>query len=150
MKFFKFLHDIIINICGCARQSRKAGFNIGFGLAQDKQKTIPMPAETTIKNTQKITATLKPVTDSVPPKPAKLDGPPRWEVVSGNATVSPADDGLSAELISSDDPGDTVFLVRADANLGEGVEELSDTITLHVEGESAKNLGLTFGAPVPK
>lgn len=147
MRLFRFLHDIIINICGCARPSRKTGFKIGFGLPTTKTKE-PMPAEVSITNEQKITATLTPVTDTG--KPAKLDGVPTWEVVSGNSTIEVAEDGRSATLISSDDPGDTQFLVKADANLGEGVEEISDVILLHVVGATAKNLGLTLGAPVPK
>lgn len=109
-----------------------------------------MPAETSITTAQKIKATLAPVTDSVPPKPAKVDGVPTWSIVSGDATVVPSDDGLSADLISADAPGDTVFLVSADAKIGEGFEEIQDTITLHVVGEQAKNLGLTLGQPEPK
>lgn len=107
-----------------------------------------MPAEVTITNTQKIKATLNIVTDSG--KPAKVDGKPTWSVVSGNATTVVAEDGLSADLVSADEPGDTQFLVEADANLGEGVETISDTVTLHVAGEQAKNLGLTLGTPEPK
>ena len=48
-------------------------------------------------------------------------------------------------LVSSDDPGETVVVVKADADVGEGVEELADTITLTVIGATAKNLGLSFG-----
>jgi len=107
-----------------------------------------MPAEVSITNEQKIKATLTPKTDAG--KPAKLDGVPTWEVVSGNSTVIVAADGLSADLVSSDDPGDTVFIIRADANLGAGVEEVSDTVRLTVVGATAKNLGLTLGTPEPK
>lgn len=102
----------------------------------------------TITNEQKVKVTLAPVTDTG--KPAKLDGIPTWEVVSGIATVVPAPDGMSADLVSADDPGDTQFMVRADADLGEGVEEISDIVTLNVVGATAKNLGLTVGQPEPK
>lgn len=107
-----------------------------------------MPVSVKITNEQKVRVTLSPVTDTG--KPAKLDGNPTWEVVSGNATVNAAEDGLSAELVSADDPGDTQFLVKADADLGEGVEEISDVVTLNVVGATAKNLGLTVGEPEPK
>jgi len=92
--------------------------------------------------------TLTPKTDSG--KPAKLDGVPVWSVISGTSTVVPAADGLSADLISSDEPGVTVFLVDADADLGEGVEDLQETIELTVAGENAKNLGITVGTPTNK
>lgn len=124
---------------------KRARFDVAFGLP--KTKKIIMQ-ETTITNEQKIPVTLKPVTDTG--KPAKLDGAPVWTVVSGEATVVPAADGLSADLISSDTPGDTVFLVDGDADLGSGVEDIQETITLHVSGANAKNLGISFGAPVPK
>lgn len=101
-----------------------------------------------ITNEQQVKVTLNPVTATG--KPAKLDGAPTWEVISGNATVTPADDGLSADLISADDPGDTDFLVKADADLGEGVVEISDVIRLSVAGAMAANLGLTAGDPTPK
>lgn len=107
-----------------------------------------MPLELKITNEQKIKVTLTPKTDTG--KPAVLDGVPTWEVVSGNSTVVAAADGLSADLVSADDPGDTQFLVKADADIGEGVEEISDIISLNVVGATAKNLGLTAGQPEPK
>lgn len=107
-----------------------------------------MPLELKITNEQKIKVTLTPKTDTG--KPAKLDGVPTWEVVSGISTVVVAADGLSADLVSADDPGDTQFLVKADADIGEGVEEISDIISLSVVGATAKNLGLTAGQPEPK
>ncbi len=76
-----------------------------------------------------------------------LDGPPRWSVQSGEGTVVAAEDGLSATIFSSDKPGDTVILIEADADLGEGVENLSDVIRLTTEGARAKSLGLTGDAP---
>lgn len=104
--------------------------------------------EITITNEQMIQATLAPVTATG--KPAKLDGKPAWTIVSGNSTIKIADDGLSAFLISSDQPGDTVFLIEADADLGDGVETISDTVQLHVAGAKAASLGLTLAPAVAK
>jgi len=104
--------------------------------------------EITITNEQKVPVTLAPVTATG--KPAKLDGKPLWSVESGDSTLAVADDGLSAYLISSDTPGDTVVLVRADADLGEGIEEVADTIKLTVEGANAESLGMKAGPPEPK
>ncbi len=102
----------------------------------------------TISNEQQVPVTLSPKTDTG--KAAKLDGNPVWSVVSGDSTVVPAADGLSATLVSSDTPGETVFLVDADADLGSGVEDLQETITLTVTGANAKNLGIVAGTPVAK
>ncbi len=107
-----------------------------------------MPLTVSITNEQQVTVTLSPKTDSG--RPAKLDGSPAWTVTSGNSQLVVADDGLSANLISSDDPGETDVVVKADADLGSGVEEISDTIALVVTSASATNLGLSAGTPTPK
>lgn len=125
----------------------KGRFDLSFGLATKKDSKL-MAVAVKITNEQKVNVTLSPVTDTG--KPAKLDGAPVWSVVSGDSTVVPAADGLSADLISSDTPGDTTFLVDADADLGTGVEDLQETITLTVAGANAKNLGITVGTPVAK
>lgn len=129
--------------------TRRVFFGWKVGLAQLKSKhTSSMPLELSITNEQKISVTLAPKTSTG--KVAPLDGKPTWEVVSGNSTVTPSEDGLSASLVSSDDPGDTQILVKADADIGEGVVEISDTIKLTVVGALAANLGLVAGAPEPK
>lgn len=109
-----------------------------------------MPLELTITNEQKIPVTLNPTTDAGKPAELEDDPAPKWSVVSGDSQVVASPDGKSAELISSDTPGDTVFMVEADADIGDGVENLVDTITLHVQGARAKNLGLSAGDPVTK
>ena len=145
------LRDLIINIVehGPKKHKHRARtLGIAFGLVQPKEKVKPMPAEVSITNEQQVPVTLTPKTDTG--KPAKLDGSPSWSVISGNSQVVVAENGLSADLVSSDDPGDTEILIKADADLGEGVEEISDTILLHVIGATAKNLGISIGTPVPK
>src|SRR5512134_3077816 len=107
-----------------------------------------MAIEVASTNEEKIPVTITPVTSTG--KPAQLDEAPVWTVTSGEGTVAVAADGLSAFLVSGDNPGDTTYLITADADLGEGVVEISDTITYHVNGALAKNLGLAAGAAVPK
>jgi hypothetical protein len=104
--------------------------------------------EITITNEQQVNVTLHPVTSTG--RPAQVDGAPTWTVQSGNSTVTAAADGLSADLISSDTPGDTEILVEADADLGQGVVPISDIIRLSVAGAQAANLGLVAGDPTPK
>lgn len=107
-----------------------------------------MPLDITLTNEQQVTVTLAPKTSTG--KVAILDGAPTWEVLSGDSTVTPSTDGLSAVIRSSDTPGVTQILVKADADLGAGVEEIADTIAVNVEGARASNLGLSVGTPVPK
>jgi hypothetical protein len=144
------MSNIIINVYqgqhGKCRH-RAAGFDISFGLPTSKDP-VPIMTTKTITNEQKVTVTLAPVTDTG--KPAKLDGAPAWTVVSGNSQVVVAEDGLSASLVSSDDPGDTEIVIKADADLGAGVEEITETIVLTVTSATAKNFGIAFGTPEPK
>jgi hypothetical protein len=141
----KLVVNIFNSDCGHGRR-RAVGFEFKFGLPKTKKKN--MPTTVSITNEQQIKVTLAPVTDTG--KPAKLDGAPAWAVISGNSRVVVSDDGLSADLVSSDDPGDTEILIKADADIGEGVEEISDTIKLTVVGATAKNLGISVGSPTPK
>jgi len=127
---------------------RHVHFNYGVGLTTNKPKEPHKMLELTITNEQKVQVTLFPVTEGG--DPAKLDGAPAWSVVSGDSTVEPAEDGMSAFLVSADDPGDTDFMVEADADLGAGVQTISDIVRLHVAGAQAKNLGLSAGTPVLK
>jgi len=111
-----------------------------------KPKLEPMKIQ--ITNEQMIRVKLAPVTDAR--KPAKLDGKPTWEVLSGDSTIEVDEDGLGANLVSSDLPGDTQILVKADADIGEGVEEISEIIELTVLGATAKNLGISVGTAAVK
>jgi hypothetical protein len=146
----RFLLEIRPLLCGSKPRYRKSRcfdrFEYRVGLTRNKglKPTRPM-IEISITNEQKIKVALAPVTDGG--KPAVLDGQPTWSVVSGDSTVEQSADGLSATLISSDTPGDTVYLVEADADLGEGIETISDTIKLHVVGARAFQLGLSASAP---
>lgn len=142
------LRDWLCKILGCVPPTPPPKVRFDWKIAQPVTKKENTMLELTITNEQKVKVTLTPVTDTG--RPASLDGAPAWTVQSGDSTVVPDEGGLSAFLVSSDTPGDTIFVVTADADLGEGVEELSDTIRLTVAGARAKNLGLSAGTPEPK
>lgn len=108
-----------------------------------------MALELTITNEQKIAVSINPKTATN--KPAPIDGSPTWEKLSGAASIEVAEDGKSATLISSDDDlSDSLFQVSADADLGEGVETIMDTVLLKTIGAKAASLGLTAGEPEAK
>lgn len=102
----------------------------------------------TITNEQKVQVTLVPTTEAG--NPAVLDGAPVWEVTDGDATIEVSDDGLSAYLVSGEADVNSVVTVTADADLGEGVVEITDTIDLAVVAANASRLGLTTDEPVLK
>ena len=95
-------------------------------------------------------------------KPSKIDGKATVAVSSGNATWQDATDqeiadyetggfpGLIGFVVSEDTAGVSVFAVSADADLGEGVTTIADSITYTYNDPQAENLGLSSGAPVAK
>ena len=97
----------------------------------------------TITSDEKILLTLAPLTAAE--NPASVDGVPTWQTVSGDATLAPATDGMSCYLISGT-VGNSVVTVEADADLGEGVTEITDTLDLAVVAATASQLGATVGA----
>ena len=140
-----FAGELIFNWWLGHQESCPGRFVWSVGPVNNKQESKIMDIK--INNLQKISVALTPV--NAAGKPAELDpnNPPRWTVQSGDSLVLPSADGKSASLVSSDTPGDTLILVEADADLGDGVENISDVIRLTVEGARAVNLGLTVGAP---
>jgi hypothetical protein len=103
-------------------------------------------AEIALTSEQKVKVTLAPTTATG--KPSSLDGAATFEVVSGDATVENIDE-LSAYIISGT-AGVSVVSVSADADLGEGVVTITDSITVTVSDPLAANLGLVVGTPEPK
>lgn len=122
-------------------------FNWKVGRPELKERRIPMSLELGCTNEEKIKVTVNPVT--LKGKPVPLDGPIQVSVQGGDGTVEPVDD-TNFYVVSGDNPGDTSFLVSGDADLGAGVENISDIVILHVAGAKASSLGLTAGSPEVK
>lgn len=147
-------HKLASFLCRWVFQRRRKGrkVTLNFIVGPPLLKSKPQPTKDTmdiqLTNEQKVQATLTPVTATG--KPAKIDGKPVWSVPTGTATVAPADDGMSAYIVSGDEPGPSVIVVSADADLGEGVETIEAHIDLTVVGAKAASLGLTLGTPEAK
>lgn len=129
------------------RPRHRGRFRYAIGLPILKEKGGDSVLELSCTNEQKVPITVNPVTATG--NPVALDGPVSVSVQSGAGAVEMIDD-RSFCVVSGDQPGDTVFLVSGDADLGEGIETISDLITLHVEGAKAQSLGLVAGEAVPK
>ena len=100
-------------------------------------------------NDEKATVTASP--KSAGGRPANVDGALRITVQSGDGTFEQdAAAPLVFKAVSGDAPGDTVYLVEADADLGEGIQLIQDLVTLTVTSATAASFGLTAGAVEPK
>lgn len=96
-------------------------------------------------------------------KDAKIDGRPTLSIVSGNATAENVTQeqadayetetgkkGLAGYLVSEDAAGQSEWKVVADADLGEGVTEISETGTYVYSDAPAVSVGATVGTAVLK
>jgi hypothetical protein len=108
-----------------------------------------MPLTISCSNEEKVPVTATPTTATG--KPARFDGALRVTVQSGDGTVE-QDPAKPNDFfaVSGVDPGVTEYLVEGDADLGEGVVLIQDTVTLTATGANAANFGLVAAAAVPK
>lgn len=118
-----------------------------YGVGPARGKGIESMLELNLTNEQKVKITVTPTTQGG--HAAAIDGEAVFTVQVGDCTIEPIDDG-SAFIVSGDNPGDSVILVQADADLGEGVQTIADTVNVHVSGAPATSLGLAAGSPEPK
>jgi hypothetical protein len=116
-----------------------------YKVGRPKNKEAPM-LSLTCTNEEKILVNLNPVTPGG--NSIGIEGLV-VTVQSGDGGFAMVD-GNSFWVESGVAVGDTVYVVTADADLGAGVVNVSDFITLRVEGAMAASLGLGAGAPVLK
>ncbi len=108
-----------------------------------------MPLSVACTNEEKVKITATPTTASG--GPASIDGALVVEVQSGDGTFTQdAAEPLSFWAVSGAAPGDTLYGVSADADLGSGVVTIADQVTLTVTSAQAANFGFVSGPPEPK
>lgn len=100
-----------------------------------------------LTDTQKVGCTIDPRNSKG--NPAPVDGVPQW--ASSNAavaTVTPAADGLSADVVAVS-VGTTQISCVADADLDVGeLREITGLLDIEVKASEAVTLGITAGVPV--
>lgn len=106
-----------------------------------------MPAQGACDNLSKIPFTVS--YTNMQGGPAVVDGDTQVTIQSGDGSFerTGAHQGF---FRSGDVPGDTIFLLEADADLGAGAQVISDIVTLSVTSAQAANFSISLGAPVPK
>jgi len=127
---------------------KKKGNHFHFGI-ELKPKEAHSMLQVAGKTDQYLRVKIAPKTGAGHPAP--VDGTPVWAIVSGNGSVQNVSaDGLTAEIWSPDtvtDPSGadvTVASVTADADVGAGVQEISDTVEFTVTNAIAESLGLAM------
>lgn len=108
---------------------------------------IPGVESMKITDSQKFTATISPV--DAKGNPASVDGVPVWAAPDATiVTVTPAADGMSAEISSTGPIGSVQVSVTADADLGTGTKPLVGTLQVDVVGGEAVALQVNTSNPV--
>lgn len=104
-----------------------------------------MPNEVTLNSEQRVKITVNPVTPKG--KPSKIQpGSLLLEPDSSSVTIEPIDDN-NAWIVGTENDGDTIVTVSGDADLGEGVVTIRDTVLVHVADAPATQLGVSVGTP---
>ena len=112
-----------------------------------------MPLNIQSTTEEKVKITIRPRTPRG--NPAQVEaGTLEVSVVQGDATVQLID-ATSFFCISQDGPItpetlDTVYSLSADADLGTGIRTITDTVTYHVTGAEASDLGTEASPAEPK
>ncbi len=103
---------------------------------------------------QKVPVIIAPTTGSG--KPSTVEGT-LVSVTAGNGTFAAATEeekaatsGLLGFVVSEDVAGSTDYLVTGDAQIGEGEQDITDTIHYTYTNPNATSLGLQAGVPVAK
>jgi len=120
-------------------------FNFKISVLEKKRKELHM-LEISLTNEQKVRVTAKPVTDKGTEVP-----------IDGSITGTPSDpdtvvnqiDPTTIEIITPDS-GDRTVVISADADPGDGVTTIEDSVLLHISNPIATSLGLTATTPETK
>ena len=112
---------------------------------QITQGTLPMSLIMT--DTQKFAASVSFV--DAKGNPAQVEGVPAWNASDPSIlTVTPAADGLSAEVVAVGPLGTSQVSVTADADLGEGVTPIVGVLDVQVVAGQAVAVSISTSAPV--
>ena len=126
-------------------QATSLGLTVGTPeLKPRTERNWTMPAEVTLNSEQRVKATIAPRTSKGKPSAVQA-GTLVASVDNASATIEMIDDS-SFWVNGTEEDGDAIVTVEADADLGEGVVTIRDTITVHVADAPATNLGLGLGA----
>jgi hypothetical protein len=108
-----------------------------------------MPAQTSCSNIEKVPGAWS--FENGQGGPAQVDGPSVVTVLSGDGTFL-ATGAHAGEFVSGTSEGDTVYELKADANMDPVVADfIVEQVTLTVTAAGAARFStVTFGAPVPK
>jgi hypothetical protein len=105
-------------------------------------------ASIVITKEEKVTPTFAPTTPGG--NPGQIDGEVVLTVLTGDITIGPDEEGKLKEVLSGTETGIFQVEAKADVDMGEGVEPLSEVFDVIVVDARTTSLGVSFGTPVLK
>ena len=102
-----------------------------------------------LTDSQFVTLNVTPVTKAG--NSATIDGAPKWSVSDESVlTLEVSEDGLSCKAVTTGKLGDAQVNVVADADMGEGVVEITGVLEVSVKAGAAASVAVTAGTPEEK
>lgn len=102
-----------------------------------------------LTDVQKVALAIAP--KSAAGNPAAVDGVPVWSSSDETVlTLTVADDGFSAEAVTTGKLGTAQVNVTADADLGDGTKTITGVLDVEVKASEAVALDISAGAPTDK
>lgn len=99
-----------------------------------------------LTDVQKVRLAIRPV--SAAGNPAEIDDTPLWIVSDSTVgTLTIDEDGLGAEFVTSGALGVCQVSVTADADLGDGMREISGVLDIEVRASEAVSMEVSAGVP---
>jgi len=83
--------------------------------------------------------------------PANVDGAPSWSVSNSDVLdLTVSENGMSATISAKGPVGTSQLIVKADADLGAGLKEITGVLDIEVVAGEAAIVVITPGQPEPK
>lgn len=82
--------------------------------------------------------------------PGQIDGEVVLTPLTGDITIGPDEEGKLTEVLSGSENGTFQVEAKADVNMGEEVETISEVFDVIIVDARTSGLGIGFGTPVLK
>lgn len=130
----------------CKKHKKRGSFAFHAIYRVNNQIIVSEVKMLILLDNQKVSLEVVPV--SVKGNVAQLDGVPVWSVSDESlVTVEPSEDGLSAVVKAIGPVGIAQVAVKGDADLGEGVVEITGTLDVEIQASSAASFTINAGIP---
>ncbi len=139
---------VVVNVYNDKKKKKKRKA-VGFAYTITDEKGDEVMTPVTLHVDKAVTVTIGSPIDAKG-RPAKIDGNPSFETVDGGpVSLTPAADGMSCKIAGVNPTADgqvVQVIIKGDADLGAGVEEITELIEVTVLPAKAVGFTVTVSA----